>query len=313
MHKALRAGTRVAIAVTASVLVSAPALAGHTAIDFGYNSNDGQNFPFTANTDTTSCADGSSVGASCMVNLAGNQSSDAINLGFSINIGGTSYSALFINENGAVSFGAGLPNGSFTPASSLSSLLTGQVTGVIAPLYSDLTTNAVVSGPADPGQESGSVFYGRGTVDLNGPPFAADASGATTPAFYAAWIDGQEPDSSLITTQVLIYSLGSGNFDVRLNYGQNDTDTIAAGEGLSGFDLGTAGSVTNTGTLAAATDYFYTFQNGVLTTGGSGGSGGGTTLPEPSTLAALLMGFGAVALWARADRRRRGSAATIRR
>ncbi len=304
-----RAWTRAGVLAFSGLMASATAVAGHIAIDFGYNQNDGQNFPFTASTDTTSCADGSSLAASCMVNLAGNQSSTAINLGFNIQIGSNTFSSLFINENGAVSFGGALPSGSFTSVSSLSGLISGPVTGVIAPLYTDLTTNTIVSGPADPGQESGSVFYGRGAVDLNGPPFAADASGATTPAFYVAWIDALAPDATAISTQLLIYSLGGGNFDLRLNYGQNDTDTIAASEGLAGFDLGTGGAVSTTGTLAASTDYFYQFQNGVLATGGTTGGGGGTTLPEPSTTGALLFAFALIGAWSWRMRRATSRAA----
>jgi hypothetical protein len=277
--RALAACALLALGIGASL----PAHAGRTAIDFGFNSNNGQNFPFTA-AGSSDCNAGSTVAASCMVNLAGGQSSVAINLGFSITAGSQqNVSSLFINENGTVSFGAGITG--FTPVSSLSSLVTGAVTGVIAPFYADLTSNpTAVSGPTDTSNIQGSILYARGTADIVGP-YPDSVSAATTPAFYAAWMGPTLPDSTPVYTQLLLYSLGGGAFDLAIRYGQNDTDSYAAGLGLAGYDFGTAGtSASIAGDLAASNTYFYTF-------GSSGTGGGGTTVPEPPALALLSLGL----------------------
>jgi hypothetical protein len=286
-----------AIAAMALGAAALPAQAGRTAIDFGFNSNNGQNFPFTA-ANSTDCNTGSSVAASCMINLAGDLSSPAINLGFNITVGTQTYGSLFINENGSVSFGAGI-SGAFASTTDLATLVTGPVTGVIAPFYADLASNATaVSGPTDTSNIQGSILYARGTADIVGP-YPDVQSAATTPAFYAAWVGSTLPDQTPIYTQMLLYSLGSGNFDIAFRYGQNDGDTYTAGTGLAGFDFGTAVNTTTiAGDLAANTDYLFAFTGGQLggTGGSSGGGGGGTTsVPEPSAL--TLIAVSLAGLW----------------
>ena len=63
----------------------------------------------------------------------------ALNLGFSVDFFGTSYSSLFINNNGNVSFGAGIS--AYVPTGP-----TGATSPVISPFFGDVDTRAAASG-----------------------------------------------------------------------------------------------------------------------------------------------------------------------
>jgi hypothetical protein len=118
-------------------------------------------------------------------------------LGFSngINFGGNTYSKLFVNNNGNVTFGCALST--FTPFG-LDSLNR----AIIAPFFADVDTRNAASGIA---------AYGTGTVNGN-------------EAFGVTWQDVGYYDShadKLNSFQLVLINrpdTGSGNFDIEFNY-----------------------------------------------------------------------------------------------
>lgn len=81
-------------------------------------------------------------GNAANVGLASGRNDDgymALNLGFDFTIFGTTYSSLFINNNGNVSFGTGLS--SFIPTGP-----TGALSPVISPFFADVDTRSPASG-----------------------------------------------------------------------------------------------------------------------------------------------------------------------
>src|SRR6266545_2675327 len=93
--------------------------------------------------------------------LAGNDdgSTGAVNLGFTLNFFGTSYSQVFVNNNGNITFGSA--SSQFTP----SALTNSGQTPRIAAFFADVDTRA-----------GNSVTYGTGTVDSHAA-FAANWPG----------------------------------------------------------------------------------------------------------------------------------------
>lgn len=257
--------------------MTSPALAGHTAIDFEGPGNmsltSGQSFVFTSN--SADCDATSIVPASCALALNGDLSSVAVNIGFTVKIGSDSYTTLYVNENGIVTFGKALPSG-FSPAANFAALQTiatnaGVGERFIAPFYADLNT----PNTAAPNEVLGfgGVAYGRGTADPSGPPFDLLQR---VPALYVGWVEDLNGVLlNPIYTQVVLYSRDppgstAGNFDLRIRYGAVDADQYNAGNpptGLAGFSFG-PGINTRilSGPLLANSDYFFSFTGGTLPT-----------------------------------------------
>lgn len=110
--------------------------------------------------------------------------------GFSINLFGTTYDSLYINDNGAVSFGAAY-------SGAVSESLLDATVPVIAPLLSDAPIRAVIG-------------YSGATFSIDFSVLAA-------------------PDSNLVlaSSQLVIIDRGEGDFDLELNYGPISFDGIA--------------------------------------------------------------------------------------
>jgi len=149
----------------------------------------------------------------CATNtLAANDddSTAAVPIGFSANFFGNTYTQLYVNNNGNVSFAS--PMGDYTPFDF-------SVTGdpMIAPFLADVDTR---------GAGSGVVTYGQTTVDGN-------------QAFCVNWVNvgyfGENTDK-LNSLQLLLVKQGTtGDFDIVFNYDKVQWETGDASGGSNGL------------------------------------------------------------------------------
>ncbi len=139
-------------------------------------------------------------------------STGAVNIGYSLNYFGTTFSSLFVNNNGNVTFNA--PLSAFSPFG-----LGTSTQPIIAPFFADVDTR---------GAGSSLVTYGAGTY--NG--FATFGANYPNVGYYGAHTD------KLNNFQVLLVSrqdTGVGNFDIYFNYGSMQWETGDASGGSNGF------------------------------------------------------------------------------
>ncbi len=139
-------------------------------------------------------------------------STGAVGIGFSIDFFGSTYSDLFVNNNGNVTFNAAL--GTFTPFNLLSTS-----TPIIAPFFADVDTR---------GSGSGIVSFGTGTVD------GRTAFGVNWPG--VGYFSNQT--DKLNTFQLVLIDrsdTGAGNFDIEFNYDQIQWETGDASSGDNGL------------------------------------------------------------------------------
>ncbi|MGH8964250.1 MAG: nidogen-like domain-containing protein, partial [Actinomycetes bacterium] len=136
-------------------------------------------------------------------------------LGFTADFFGTSYSSVFVNNNGNVTFDA--PLATFTPFA-----LTPNGTKIIAPFFGDVDTR---------GPGSGLTMYGYGTGVVDGHT-----------AFGVNWIDvgyfSQRTDKRNSFQLVLIQREDTGdpeNFDIEFNYDKVQWETGEASGGVGGL------------------------------------------------------------------------------
>lgn len=233
-----------------------------------------------------------------------------VSLPFTANFFGSDYSGLYVNNNGNVTFNSG--QSAYTPYG-LGSGYTGQP--IIAPFFGDVDTS---------GSASGVTRYGNGTYAGH------NAFGVTWPGvgYYDAHAD------KLNTFQLIMVDrsdTGTGNFDFYFNYDQIQWETgddSAGANGLGGTSaavgynagqsdnpLGTyaqlSGSLTNGALLDGGRDslvtgtnngvpgqFLFRVRNGTVTPPV-------TSVPEPSSLAMLIIGLGLLGF---GTLRRRGNA-----
>jgi uncharacterized repeat protein (TIGR01451 family) len=144
-------------------------------------------------------------------------SSPQVALPFPINFFGTTYSSLFVNNNGNVTFDQEL--GEFTPFG-----LGGANTVIIAPFFADVDTEGSGSDVVRYGQ------IGAGSTDVNGHM-----------AFCANWVNvgyySGHTDKLNSFQLVLIdrSDTGTGNFDIEFNYDKVQWETGDASEGVGGI------------------------------------------------------------------------------
>jgi|SRR5271166_130042 len=203
----------------ATVLISFTALSFGSAIVSGFNStSDGRNDDGTY---TTGGCSNPASGGTC--------AGTPVPIGFGVNFYGTTYSSLYVNTNGNVSFDAPFP---FVQGL-LQSGLPGAVNDIIAPYLADVDTR----NPA-----SGVVTFGNGTFDGN-------------QAFGVNWLNVGYFDSNadkLDSFQLLLVKRsdqGPGAFEVVFNYGSMPWETGDAdfgSGGLGGFSA-IAGFANGTG------------------------------------------------------------------
>lgn len=235
----------------------------------------------------------------------------AVALPFTANFFGTSYSELYVNNNGNVTFNA--PLGVYTPSG-----VAGGYSGlpIISPFFADVDTR---------GPLSDIVRYGNGTYQ-----------GRT--AFGVEWIDvgyfGAH-DNLLNSFELILTDrsdVNAGDFDIYFNYDRILWESGDFSGGVGGFGGASAAAGFSNGTGAPGT--FYQFNgslvNGALIDGGpnslSANSNDGVTgqyqfqvrnggvvvppidgVPEPATWAMMIVGFGGVGLLLR--RRERSASA----
>lgn len=245
-------------------------------------------------------------------------STGRITLPFPIRFFGVSYHALWINNNGNVTFNG--PQSAFTP--SLSRLSQ----PIIAPFFADVDTG---------GAGSGLVTYGAG-VDL--VTTNNDPSGTPHQSFGVNWFNVgyfASHTDQLDTFQLVLIDLGNGNFDAEFNYGSMQWETGDANGGRNGLG-GTSALVGYGNGAGTSVAYPGSLVNGALINGGPDELRGAmlnddglagriefacqscdipltlaattalaiSEVPEPGTLALLGLGLGVIATGGRRRVRR---------
>ena len=230
-------------------------------------------------------------------------SSGLVTLPFAINFYGQTYTSLYVNNNGNLTFNS--PNSTYTP-SGLGSGYSGQA--IIAPFYADVDTLSAGSGVA---------AYGAGTYNghqafgatWNGVGYYANADKLNT--FQALLVDRSD--------------LGLDDFDIVFNYGSINWETGSASGGTDGLGGSSAAVGFNAGTGNADGTYYQapgSLQNGALIDGGPDALNGEQlafqvragvpvalppvtgAVPEPASWAMMILGMGAVGFALRSAKRR---------
>lgn len=208
----------------------------------------------------------------------------AVNIGFNVNFFGATYSQLFVNNNGNVTFNAA--SGTYIPFS-----VNGSTSEpIIAGFLSDIDTRYAGS----------PVTYGSGTADGH----AAFAANYLNVGEY-----GAGESSALNSFQIVLIDrsdTGVGNFDIELNYANIDWDHGGATVGYSNStgDAGTfyqllgsmvSGAFLDGGTnslvagsnIGTAGRYLFSARNGSVEPLPS--------VPLPASLPLMLVGLGGFA------------------
>jgi hypothetical protein len=267
-----------------SVLACTDALAKRTQVDFGLdntppsNNVNGEAWTFSS----AACTTSPPAPASCLLDFNSITNSGKVDIGFNVNIGGTTYTQVFVNKNGIITFATGL--GAFVAAKDFAELTTtvaGANNPFIAAFYpSSELAIPKVSSPSDLGSLGGAE-YGRGTANPagtdNGVPTDLSHNVA---AFKATWVEGPDPNTGLplldnpINTRIVLYNTSAtgadGDFDIRIEFGSSGTFNGGSGKnGIVGLGLGSgtdqqiiSGSADTPTLVTDATDYYFHFCGG---------------------------------------------------
>ena len=273
----------------------------HILIDFGFLSptqgeNDANGEAWQINPGTCAPLDGDGTSAiGCVLDFtsaASSAASSGLNsLGFDVNLNGTIYKKVHVNQNGVITFVSAL--GAYAPATDFASLQTiaGAGNPFIAAFYPGSTALVVplASDPADMGFDGGAE-YGRGLANPTGTDVGTrpDIDGDVQ-AFKASWFECPVNSNNANCTvfpvnplqaRIVIYNrydgttaTNDGDFDLRFEYNTvYDTGSADAGQyGVVGFSLGSAANTVDLSGPASApkavpgaTDIYYQFRKGVL-------------------------------------------------
>ena len=276
-------------AIALALVFSAPVSARRVSVDF---SGTGDSPTNNANGEawsalTSDCTDTGTGPSSCVLNLATNTDSAGANIGFTVNIGGTSYTKAFVNRNGVLAFGDAV--GAFTGAQDFATLTTEIGNPFVAAFYpsSELVIPAASSpsdlSPFNP--DGGGAEYGRGTANPSGTDGgdATNLSGNVL-AFKATWVEslgtsaqGTPFVENPVITRIVLYDTSAtgsaGDFDIRIEYGGPDGAIYNAGagkNGIAGVSLSaadqaiTSASTSTPSAISSDTDYYYHVCSGKL-------------------------------------------------
>lgn len=155
-------------------------------------------------------------------------------IGFTLNLWGASYSQLYVNNNGNVTFDNSLYT--YTPFN-----LTSTATKIIAPFFADVDTR---NGGSDV------TRWGQDVVDGHAA-FGVTWDGVGVGYYYAA-------ADKLNKFQVLLIDrsdIGAGDFDIEFNYDQIQWETGDASGGYNGLGGYSARAGFSNGTGAPGTSY----------------------------------------------------------
>jgi hypothetical protein len=176
-------------------------------------------------------------------------STDAVNVGFSLNFFGTVANQVYVNNNGNITFTG--PLSQFTPGD-----LTGSDGGlpIIAPFFADVDTT---------GAGSGLVTYGTDTL-CGRAAFGVDWVNV---GYFASHVD------KLNSFQLILVDrsdTGAGNFDIEFNYNSIQWETGDASGGTNGLGGISAGVGYSNGTGNPGTSFQLTGSevNGAFLDGG---------------------------------------------
>lgn len=178
-------------------------------------------------------------------------STGLVNIGFTANFFGSSYSQLHVNNNGNVTFTG--PLSTFTPFG-----LTSSFTPIIAPFFADVDTRALASAE---------VTYGTGTVDGRAA-FGVNWDGVGYFSF------GTNKLNHFQLVLIDRSNTGAGNFDIEFNFDQVEWETGGASGGSNGLGGNSARSGFSNGSGDPGTFYELTGSgvNGAFLDGGPGGT-----------------------------------------
>jgi hypothetical protein len=283
--------TRLA-AVIAVVVGVFPSVVSSQAIRPGFSTtSDGRNDDgtYTAPSGCTNAASG------------GTCAGTAVNVGFTGNFFGTTFSSVFLNTNGNATING--PQSTFTPFS----LVNGGINPIFAPFFADVDTRNTGSAV---------MTFGSGSVD-----------GHT--ALGVDWLGvgyfGSHADKLDVFQLMLIdrSDTGAGNFDFEFNYGDMLWETGDASGGSGGLG-GQCAAVGYSNGLSGANNHSFELPGshtcGALIDGGAdalnthdlnsdvlgryvfsvrGGEVVTTTTPEPGTYALVLTGMALLGIGAR--------------
>lgn len=228
-------------------------------------------------------------------------SATAVTLGFNVNFGSGVTGTLFVNENGAVSFGAPLPGETrpgvpaFLPVRSLTDLSV----DVIAPFYADLVQNGrgvngdlgfgdivVQFGQADPYADEAGVYSLR------------ELRQAVRITWYGLGVPGNTALGTVLA-QLLITGGDDGSLSTfEFRYGPVDAPGQEGLGSIAGFSVG-GNALQFSGPYRDGIPTFFEFLDGQFV-----GQGGATAIPEPATWATMIAGFALIGGMIRARRRR---------
>ena len=146
--------------------------------------------------------------------LPGNDdySTGAVAIGFTANFFGSSYSQLYVNNNGNVTFGTA--SGTFTPTG-----LGGVTIPIIAPFFADVDTRSIGSSV---------VTYGVSTVGGRSA-FGVNWDGV---GYFSGGVDKLNQFQLVLIDRS---DVSAGDFDVQFNYGNILWETGTASGGTNGY------------------------------------------------------------------------------
>lgn len=235
---------------------------------------------------------------SAFTDLAVRNGAQQVNLGFNVNFGFGLVNTLFVHKNGIVSFGAPIAAGqAITGLSNLSAGATGGGLGslgapVIAPYFAYLEPS---NSSGDTRLNAGDVTVQFGEADPYADGGAYDVRDLRQ-AVRITWYGLNAGDAAAgaplpVYAQLLISADDQGLSNFEFRYGPPNQPGQADYGSLAGFALGNTVLQFN-GPYQQGVPTFFEFNDGVYI--GQGGVTVSPGVPEPTTWAQLIFGFGAV-------------------